>query len=915
MPAGCVSDVQHQDVHGAVYKPDSIRPAAQQQLLQALHTENLQLKACLRNEVEARQLLEKKHAELLDLLRCVQLAAYKWHYQNAPAPSQHKLGGCGISSVPPAAHARRSGRVLELLASGFITSTSTAAAPPSTQQQKQQQRPTSADMYNRIAAADAVHCSDQALPSKHAASSDASTGMQPPGSTASSSSYTSSAADGDSSHPLQQPGHASAAVHMQPGAGFDPARAPAHSAYFPTKAHTQQQPQLSSQRPQPCLSGQQPHTGYSMDRWQGSSTGAGMASTAQNVALHTASSPAGPTAAPLSSPAAGGPTTWQDSLQSGLFAKLTQHSSGSHSKPCAAGPAQQQQQFSTPPSKSQQQRPGGTAQQYQADQHAGPLHFSTGFEVEGGLLSTSTSNSPSAQSGLLDSEDLDELAGLCDSLLQHRAAAQPQQPSPAAASAGGCDDTHCTPQPQQQQQCNKQQGLAGTAWFGSSSSAGMSQALEQPQDAASSQACVPGLQQLAAQLRQLQEQVSATAMDAAPVHGTSNGSGSFSSGATPPRQASGDNATQHASMVGAAGQAGYDDQHRSSNMQGPQRRGSTGSSCGAGRAQQGSPGFCEGGPAMTSLQQQLAQRMTEVKERLSNICNGMLQDSPPPPAVQGANNSSSIPGSSSFFSPPASPPEQEGSNQPAAAGARSPWCSQPGTVQYAAGSTGRSASEPGKAAAGRLGASGWSKAAGQAGAGRYSAPRDMGAGSKQTHPAPTAAAAAAAHVRGDADPAAAFAAIKASIHSNPDVPGFFTAAPASECRRGVVGGQHTGRGEGRASGTGVPPAAAQASWASTDDAAGAAGTDNSDEGSSSWATVDELEQQASMNEQHGQQRTTTQSQNVNSSSNAEERAASPISCEGSISAAATAGLGRLPAEVVFSPMKSAAPRRQGVQSE
>lgn len=66
--------MQHQDIHSAVYKPDSIRPAAQQQLLQALHTENLQLKACLRNEVEARQLLEKKHAELLDLLRCVRVA-------------------------------------------------------------------------------------------------------------------------------------------------------------------------------------------------------------------------------------------------------------------------------------------------------------------------------------------------------------------------------------------------------------------------------------------------------------------------------------------------------------------------------------------------------------------------------------------------------------------------------------------------------------------------------------------------------------------------------------------------------------------------------------------------------------------------------------------------------------------------
>lgn len=185
----------------------------------------------------------------------------------------------------------------------------------------------------------------------------------------------------------------------------------------------------------------------------------------------------------------------------------------------------------------------------------------------------------------------------------------------------------------------------------------------------------------------------------------------------------------------------------------------------------------------------------------------------------------------------------------------------------------------------------------------------MRAASQQGHRAPTTAAAAAAHGRGDTDPAAAFAAIKAAIHSSPDVPGFFTAAQPSESRRGVVGGKHAGRRDGCAAGSGVP-AAAQASWASTDDAEGAAGTDDSDEGSGSWATVDELEQQANMNEQHGK-RTTTESQYVNSSSTAEERAASPVSCEGSMSAAA--GLGRLPAEVMFSPMKSTAPC--SVQSE
>lgn len=66
--------LQHLNIQGATYALDSLkaplcsRSAAQQ--LQALHTENLQLKACLKQEVEARQQLERKHRELLDLLRC-----------------------------------------------------------------------------------------------------------------------------------------------------------------------------------------------------------------------------------------------------------------------------------------------------------------------------------------------------------------------------------------------------------------------------------------------------------------------------------------------------------------------------------------------------------------------------------------------------------------------------------------------------------------------------------------------------------------------------------------------------------------------------------------------------------------------------------------------------------------------------
>lgn len=67
--------LQHLEHQGPKYVLDGLktplgsRTAAQQ--LQALHTENLQLKACLKEEVQARQHLEKKHGELLELLRCV----------------------------------------------------------------------------------------------------------------------------------------------------------------------------------------------------------------------------------------------------------------------------------------------------------------------------------------------------------------------------------------------------------------------------------------------------------------------------------------------------------------------------------------------------------------------------------------------------------------------------------------------------------------------------------------------------------------------------------------------------------------------------------------------------------------------------------------------------------------------------
>jgi hypothetical protein len=70
-----------QDVHplytqlqGKGISASADRATAQQ--LQALHTENLQLKSLLKQEIDARQQLESQHAALLGLLRYVCCAAY-----------------------------------------------------------------------------------------------------------------------------------------------------------------------------------------------------------------------------------------------------------------------------------------------------------------------------------------------------------------------------------------------------------------------------------------------------------------------------------------------------------------------------------------------------------------------------------------------------------------------------------------------------------------------------------------------------------------------------------------------------------------------------------------------------------------------------------------------------------------------
>lgn len=68
-----VPALQRQEPCSALYTSagsgSSLSGLSLAQQLQVLHTENLQLKACLKQEVEARQQLDKKHTALMEMLR------------------------------------------------------------------------------------------------------------------------------------------------------------------------------------------------------------------------------------------------------------------------------------------------------------------------------------------------------------------------------------------------------------------------------------------------------------------------------------------------------------------------------------------------------------------------------------------------------------------------------------------------------------------------------------------------------------------------------------------------------------------------------------------------------------------------------------------------------------------------------
>jgi hypothetical protein len=375
--------------------------------------------------------------------------------------------------------------------------------------------------------------------------------------------------------------------------------------------------------------------------------------------------------------------------------------------------------------------------------------------------------------------------------------------------------------------------------------------------------------------------------------------------------------------------------------------------------------------------------MQEVKERLSNICNGMLQDGAPPevlhPSSSGvAPSSEGVPASSSFWSPPTSPPvrPQPSSTSKASAGSArvAAAVAGPGT-----GSSGKATKTAARTpATDKVGSPVLHKPGTAAGSvhsyysnfAKRAASAKTAAASSKSGPAGARAGAAGAAGRGQLHPdpagdaAAAFAAIKASIDRTASVPGFFnisSTAPAAfgTGSRPKVGGQPPAAAADCASAhdsSGPPAAACQGSWASASDAAA---TEDSE---GSWATVDDSEQeqlqqqlhqqglreaQQVMNERERQQkrplvsssqgysrpnashssspgdRTDAQpgphpvpgwhqqhedqenhlprSQDFDPQSAAQdcEQPASPISCESSrLSAAA-----RMPAEVVFSPMK------------
>jgi len=760
--------------------------------------------------------------------------------------------------------------MLELLASGYLS----ASAHTQPSSRSQEQYASCAELYNRLTA-DAAPQSDQAAackvtPPPSDASNSTLTGLRQPGRTTSSSSYNSSQADGESPGAWQQE-HSSGAgdadsvpAQQPPSTG----RVPTHSAYFPAGHNRQPQPQQHKVPAQPWHRADRP--GH---------ISSGLCSTQAPSSATCSSAQAAPSVlGQPSSPAAG---TWQESLQQGLFCKLAQQATTMPPAACGKGtpPVQQPAKTAVPVL----YRPGGDActplqaryvreQQSSTYQSAAAqpklpdIYISTGFEVEEGLLSTS-STSHSAHSELLDSDDLDELAGLCDTLLQQHTTIPEQAGVAAATPASHHTDTSGPAAQQQPQHCLCQQELAGTAWPSGAVSGQPHWQHPQrsgpmPLSEVDDTACVPGLQALAAQLRQLQEQVAATVMDAVPARGSSSSNGSSGVGGVGPPGRHPVVGASHAGVGtgtrgsvspadGRPGCAGATTQY-SSSMQdtqagvhpAPQHSNSSkqmttgaGSSGGGGGLPVHTQGMACESEGMTTLQQQLAQRMQEVKERLSNICNGMLQDAGPAAAGaagagHAASNSAPCQHSGSFFSPPASPPAPE---RPTAADT---WREQLST-----------AGQVGASPAGKLGGTATARgmpveAAGIRYAGSFKAQQDGIKARASSTPSPMPAGGSSMA----RSPAAAFAAIKASIDSTSDGPASTKAAiarPAAAAgnSRPRVGPHKPSAQAGGFSyssapvNSGTPAAAFQGSWASAEDCPA---TDDSE---GSWATVDDTEQE------------------------------------------------------------------------
>uniref|UniRef100_A0A383W8T8 Uncharacterized protein n=1 Tax=Tetradesmus obliquus TaxID=3088 RepID=A0A383W8T8_TETOB len=826
---------KEQDVHPLYTQLGSkgltaVADKATAQQLQALHTENLQLKSVLKQEIEARQQLESQNAALLQLLRSHGL-------QDTLAAGQ--VGPASVSAQQNTMSQQGFGLPLNGTAGDqqsapqpSVAGAAPAHAAPASRSTVPDQGPLRSSTSSTAAEA--------AMPAVHMPA-----GADP------------AQASGIFSRFQADAGMAGAGAgdrHGSQAAGMCPS-----SAYFPQQQQVlqqQQQPQQRVVRQGTAAADQQ-------------DSAAGPQGSAGQCIWH-------------------GATSSRPAKSSGIPRKLfTQHE-------------QQHVQQHEHQLQHRQQRHSAT-QFVEPDwaQLAADDATTTYAATHGGSSSSSSSVSSyssscshsQASEQLLDSDDLEELATLCDGLIsqtQGLDALGRQQPQHQKQAPGGAGAALAAAAAAAADAAALRQNAAPDTGASSSHSRSTvidvgaaqqhqqhrrSQPIPQPEMPAVK---LTDIEQLAAQLQQLQQQVAAAgAAESSLMQRSGAGNSSSTQGGSAGR------AAPVAAVGVAASCKRQEQQQQQMGTQGVRQTisysgmSSAASSTSGTRSnlqqqQQQQPGGESSGVA--DLQQQLAQRMQDVKQRLRNICNGMLEDAlassvgdkagssaaaPADQTVSGAMHG--VPRSSTWHSQPVQQQQQQRQHAPAAA---------------AAGASGAAA-----AAVGAQGSMTWGST--QRSSNSSNSNHSSGGGSSPVDPAPQQQQqqqrqhpgySNAACAQGSAENGGVRRPVAFTVHAHAAGGAGGSAVPAGPAGNGVrrqrvVQGFWVPDAAQQAAGAGVAATAAAPGTAGVHmQAGGAAGgvpayaaaadaveTQEFAYSESSWSTLDDEEQGSSSGKQHSQQ--------------------------------------------------------------